>query len=104
MPMGPGGPGGPEKSQDVLRIEREYNARKSPIISLLIATALVPLPSLNPTTYPRPGLNLPMGPGGPGGPAGPWGQWLLVSVKVLDRNGSPGGGKMVIGQGGAGWG
>lgn len=30
-----------------------------------------------------------MGPGGPGGPAGPWGHWLLVSVKVLNRNGSP---------------
>lgn len=29
-----------------------------------------------------------MGPGGPGDPAGPGGQWLLVSVKVLDRNGS----------------
>lgn len=37
----------------------------------------------------------PGGPGGPGGPVGPWGQWLPVSVKVLDRNGSPGKGKRV---------
>lgn len=104
MPMGPGGPGGPGKRQDVLRTEAAYNARKSTISSLLIVTALTPLPSLNPTPYPRPGLNLPMGPGGPGGPAGPWGHWLLVSVKVLNRNGSPGGKKMKNGQGKAGLG
>lgn len=62
---------------------------------LIIARAL--LLSTNPYPYPRPGFNLPMGPGGPGGPGGPvgpWGQWLLVSVKVLDSNESPGGGKI----------
>lgn len=83
--------------------QKRVQCQEVPIIFLLIATALVLLPFLNPTPYPRPGLNLPMGPGAPGGPAGPWGQWLLVSVKVLDRNGSPGGGKKVIGQGRARW-
>lgn len=77
-------------------------ARKSTIRSLLIATALALLPSPDPTPYIGSGLNLPMGPGGPGRPAGPWGQWLLVSVKVLDSNGSPGGRKMVSKQGWAG--
>lgn len=57
-----------------------------------------------PCPLPRLGLNLPMGPGGPGGPAGPWGQWLLVSVKVLDRIGSPGGERMMRKQDGAAWG
>lgn len=104
MPMGPGGPGGPGIRQDVVRTTTQYKARKSTISSLLIATALVPLPFLNLTPYPRPGLNLPMGPGGPGGPTSPWGQWLLVSVKVLDRNGSPGGEKTVSEQGWAGLG
>lgn len=61
-------------------------------------TALVPLPSPTPPD-PRPGLNLPTGPGGPGGPAGPCGQWLLVSVKVLDSSGSPGEGTMMSEQG-----
>lgn len=93
MPMGPGSPGGPGIRQDVLRTETEYNARKSTIRSLLRATALGPLPFPNPTLYPGPGLNLPMGPGGPGSPDGPWGQWLLVSVKVLDSKGSPGRGE-----------
>lgn len=102
MPMGPGSPGGPGIRQDVLRTKTEYNARKSTIRSLLIAPALAPLPPPDPTPYIGPGLNLPMGPGGPGSPAGPWGQWLLVSVKVLDSNGSPGGGKMVSEQGWAG--
>lgn len=45
------------KRQDVLRTKTEYNVRKSTISSLLTVTALVPLPSLNPTsdldsTYP----------------------------------------------------
>ena len=102
MPMGPGSPGGPGVRHDILRTQTEYNTSKSTIHSLLTATALATLPSSDPTPYVGPGLNLPIGPGGPGSPTGPWGQWLLVSVKVLDSNGSPGGGKMVSEQDWAG--
>ena len=102
MPMGPGSPGGPRIRQDVLRTETEYDAGNSTICSFLIAIVLVPLPFPNPTPGTGPRLNLPIGPGGPGSPTGPWGQWLLVSVKVLDSNGSPEGGKMVNEQGWAG--
>ena len=74
------------------QVQNSTTPGSSTLSSLLMAS---------PTPYPRPGLNLPMGPGGPGGPAGPWGQWLLVSVKVLDRNGSPGGERTISKQGGA---
>lgn len=82
--------------QGVFRNRMNHKAREVPTDRrLIIARAL--LLSTNPYSYPRPGFNLPMGPGGPGGPGGPvgpWGQWLLVSVKVLDSNESPGGGKI----------
>lgn len=100
IPMGPGSPGGPGIRWHVLRFEIVQRQEVPPSAP----SARPVLPALNPAPYPRLGLNLPMGPGGPGGPAGPWGQWLLVSVKVLDRIGSPGGERMMRKQDGAAWG